>query len=418
MLYVALNSHTAGKYRKESLNGREHLVTEMVPIVGNTVMNEGLYPEDEVAASYQQLNNIPAPNGHPRIGNKSVSAFHPVAINAHNTGGFIRSPRRDGCRVICEFWLDVEVANGSDDGKELISRIENGKKVGVSTGLTLDQSFENGEGADGKPYKWVGSNFEFDHVAILLNERAAGEHAGTELVINGEKVSCAEIKNELSAWEIREKIDEFLAKEGFYVYVVDFFPESRAVIYEETPREGGESKTYRRSYDISDDEEVLLGSAIEEVDRKVTYETVNQEESSQMANKDDNAGGGDAPISIENARTRLEGDGYTILNASETEAYNAFVAKKEDFDAYEIAQNKALDELRKDVVENSALTDEDVAAMGEAQLTRLKESFKANGGGGPNRVDNAARGGVVPNTENSQGAEVIDYMNPPLAKEA
>jgi hypothetical protein len=56
--------------------------------------------------------------------------------------------------------------------------------------------------------------------------------------------------------------------------------------------------------------------------------------------------------------------------------------------------------------------------MGEAPLTRLKESFKANGGGGPNRVDNAARGGVVPNTENSQGAEVIDYMNPPLAKEA
>lgn len=201
---VAINSTTSGHFKNRSMNGRKHIVTAMVPIVGDTVMNSGLYPEAEVASSYLQLNNLPAPKSHPKIDGFSVSAFHPAAINSQNIGGFIRNPKRQGKMVVNEFWLDIEVANRTPDGLELIHRIENKELVGVSTGLTLNREISSGTAPNGQAYDWIGHNFKFDHVAILLNEDAAGKDVGTQLILNssGEGqyiqetfiVNCAEVE--------------------------------------------------------------------------------------------------------------------------------------------------------------------------------------------------------------------------------
>ena len=53
---ITINSRTTGHFRKESLDGREHIVTEMVPIVGNSVMNRGFYPDDEVTKAFNSRN--------------------------------------------------------------------------------------------------------------------------------------------------------------------------------------------------------------------------------------------------------------------------------------------------------------------------------------------------------------------------
>lgn len=184
-LKILINSKTSGKFKREIIDGRSHLVTTMMPIRGDITMNNIFYPDQEVTNSFMQLNMLPAPNGHPVVNGVSVPAWHPVANNKHNIGGFLRNPRKKGKRVFVDFLLDEEIANNSDAGKETIKRIESGERLGVSTGLSIAQVI-NKTGTDdfGKGFTREGKGFQFDHVATLLNEEAAGAHAGTELILN------------------------------------------------------------------------------------------------------------------------------------------------------------------------------------------------------------------------------------------
>ena len=182
---IAINSQIeTNQHTTETINGRDHIVVNMRPIRGDTTMNGIFYPLSEVKNSFEQLNNKPAPNGHPQVNNQNISAFHPLAVNAHNIGAFVRNPKMNGKQVITELVVDVEVANKVDDGKELVKRIKNKEPVGVSTGLIINL-IEDAHGSDdyGHEYNVIGRSYEFDHVAILLNEKAAGAHAGTELMI-------------------------------------------------------------------------------------------------------------------------------------------------------------------------------------------------------------------------------------------
>ena len=141
-------------------------------------MNELFYPQIVVANAAPQLEMLPAPDGHPVIDGKPVSAYNPLAINAANFGGFTRSPRMDGKRVVTDLVIDTDVANRSDRGRRIVSRIKNGKKIGVSTGLIADVI--NAKGKVGK-YKYNGKveSITFDHVAILLDAQPAGENTYT-----------------------------------------------------------------------------------------------------------------------------------------------------------------------------------------------------------------------------------------------
>jgi hypothetical protein len=182
---VIVNSRTSGKFRNERINGRPHIVTDMVSIVGDTVMNQILYPLDEVEKSHLQLSDLPAPAGHPVVNGKDTSAMHPLAINAQNIGGMIRKPRMAGKRVINELALDLEVAEKDERGLELIKRIKNAEKVGVSTGGLA--KFENATGTapgDGRRFQNIARDIKWDHVAILLDNNAAGDHVGTQLLLN------------------------------------------------------------------------------------------------------------------------------------------------------------------------------------------------------------------------------------------
>ncbi|WP_258320038.1 phage tail fiber protein [Enterobacter hormaechei] len=72
--------------RRETYNGREHLVLPSYTLPANVVMNGGLYTQEQIDAHYQGLEGTLAPLGHPQVNGQFVSAFSPEGINAGHTG--------------------------------------------------------------------------------------------------------------------------------------------------------------------------------------------------------------------------------------------------------------------------------------------------------------------------------------------
>lgn len=72
---------TANTIRRETYNGREHIVVPSYTLPFNIVMNREYYPEAEIIANYQSLEGTLAPLGHPTVDGKFVSAFSPEGLN-------------------------------------------------------------------------------------------------------------------------------------------------------------------------------------------------------------------------------------------------------------------------------------------------------------------------------------------------
>lgn len=400
---IAINSRTSGTFRNEKIGGRDHIITTMMPIRGDTTMNGLMYPDADVKASFMQLNMMPAPNGHPVINGEHVPAFHPVAINAFNVGGFIRNPRKKGKRVFVDFCLDVDVANRCGDGKKLIANIEEGKKVGVSTGLTVNQVV-NQSGSDdfGKAFTRIGHGFNFDHVAVLLDEVAAGEHAGTELILNeaaGDMIVNLEI-NELSADEMYQGVREALRQTGQaneWVWVQEIFPDSRTMIYQIEPKEGNPSdaKLFSRSFSFDENDEISLSDDAVEVVRRVEFEPVTTATNTEGEEMDQKLLvlaiiGNSANTFTVDDKAKLEAMSETEIVAAlsvneeraqaimvnsgfDLKGYEHFILNRESFEAFEAKETERLDEVRAKIVANSEMTEDMLKGKSEAELNVLAE---------------------------------------------
>jgi len=423
---IAINSTTDGHYRTEMLNNREHIVTTMVPIVGNTVMNGGFYSDAEVEKSYNQLDMLPAPNKHPTVAGQNVSAFHPLAVNAQNFGAVVRNPTKEGEVVTNELWVDAEVANKSKDGKELIKRIKNKKKVGVSTGLTLKQRAANGTAADGKDYTWEGADFKFDHVAILLNEKAAGDHVGTALKFNEgqddeDTIDIVQI-NELTTTQLYQKLRELITPARsddchVYAWPDEIFPDSKQFIYEKRIR-GEKRKLFKRGYAIdSNDVVTLLGDEVEVV-KKITFEPVGEQNTNNMENempKEDKAvkaaaassgqEAGAAPTvsnedAIANAQALLKENGFTANSEADQAKIDKLLANSDKLESLLANEDTRIGEIKADIVKNSTMTEDELEGMSEGVLTKLQNQFRpanysGQGGSGVTNTngDDAPAGG-------------------------
>jgi hypothetical protein len=232
MSKIVINSIIDSKFDNVLLNERDHLVAKMIPIVGDSIMNRIFYPDSEVESSFNQLNDLPAPNRHPKLNGEDVSAFHPAATNAFNIGAFIKNPVKSDKSVSCELCIDIELANKFDDGVELIKRIKNGGFIGVSTGLTA--KIEN---VANNNYDCIATDYVFDHVAILLREDPAGGEDTRVLnckIINdetnqkGETMNLLEMiaKEEAIAGEALKAILNKVSKEDMSLIISNGLKES------------------------------------------------------------------------------------------------------------------------------------------------------------------------------------------------
>jgi len=240
--------------RRETHNGREHLVLPSYTLPANVVMNGGLYTEDEINAHYQGLEGTLAPLGHPQVNGQFVSAFSPEGLNVGYVGAWNRNVKKSGNRIYVEKWVDVARAEESEGGRELLERvaaIERGDDVPpihTSVAAFLDQLEPNEQqratGAD-----WVAKIHSMDHDAILLHEvGAATPEQGVGLMVNADlaqplKANSGALVGE-SYREREQRLDraakaKFAAGADEYAWVADF-TDSQAVII----LNNGEPKVY------------------------------------------------------------------------------------------------------------------------------------------------------------------------------
>ncbi|HBL8954514.1 hypothetical protein ACE3KH_13470 [Enterobacter cloacae subsp. cloacae] len=240
--------------RRETYNGREHLVLPSYTLPANVVMNGGLYTQEQIDAHYKGLEGTLAPLGHPQVNGQFVSAFSPEGINAGHIGAWNRNVKKSGNRIYLEKWVDVARAGESEGGKELLERvaaIERGEDVPpihTSVAAFLDQLEPNEQqratGAD-----WVAKIHSMDHDAILLHEvGAATPEQGVGLMVNADlaqplKANSGALVGE--SYREREQRLDRAAKAKFalgtdeYAWVADF-TDSQAVII----RNGGTAEVF------------------------------------------------------------------------------------------------------------------------------------------------------------------------------
>lgn len=240
--------------RRETYNGREHLVLPSYTLPANVVMNGGLYTQEQIDAHYQGLEGTLAPLGHPQVNGQFVSAFSPEGINAGHIGAWNRNVKKSGNRIYLEKWVDVARASESEGGKELLERvaaIERGEDVPpihTSVAAFLDQ-LEPNDQQRATGAEWVADIHGMDHDAILLHEvGAATPEQGVGLMVNADlaqplKANSGALVGE-SYREREQRLDraakaKFAAGTDEYAWIADF-TDSQAVII----RNGGTAEVF------------------------------------------------------------------------------------------------------------------------------------------------------------------------------
>lgn len=240
--------------RREVHNGRDHIVIPSYTLPANVVMNNELYPESEIDAHYKGLEGTLAPLGHPTVNGQFVSAFSPEGINVGYAGAWNRNVKKSGNRIYLEKWVDVLKASESENGRELIARveaIERGEDVPpihTSVAVFRDQLPASDE------QKAMGANHvvkihAMDHDAILLHEvGAATPEQGVGLMVNADLAQPLRTNSGAligESYRERERRIEKAARDRFasgqdeYCWVADF-TDSQAVII----RNGGDAQIY------------------------------------------------------------------------------------------------------------------------------------------------------------------------------
>lgn len=236
--------------RHETIDGRDHIVVPSYTLPDDVIMNGGLYPHDEIEASYRSLEGTLAPIGHPQVNGEYVSAIHPIAINAYHVGAFNRNVQRRGSRVYVEKVIDTATAQLTPKGQALLDAINAGRPIHTSTGIWMKRDFA----ANGDGYEWTAREMEFDHDAILLDEPgAATPEQGVGMMVNtadakplvpnlGEVMLGPDNVNAQRDALNQALRDKYVFDNESYAYVENF--DSRVVVY--CTRDGLFSDEYTR----------------------------------------------------------------------------------------------------------------------------------------------------------------------------
>ncbi|MGT3187819.1 hypothetical protein [Yersinia enterocolitica] len=240
--------------RRETYNGRDHIVIPSYTLPANVIMNKEFYPESEISAHYQGLEGTLAPLGHPTVNGQRVSAFSPEGINIGHIGAFNRNVKKSGNRVFVEKWVDIEVANRTEGGRELLARvaqIERGEDVPpIHTSVAVFR--ERSEAPDdlkAQGADWIVKIHAMDHDAILLHEvGAATPEQGVGLMVNADLATPLQANSGAligESFRERERRLEKAAKDRFapgdndYAWIADF-TDSQVVII----KNGGDAQVY------------------------------------------------------------------------------------------------------------------------------------------------------------------------------
>jgi hypothetical protein len=393
-----------------SKSGGYYLIKGVCGAVDDIVMNSVLYPAEQLAAGVKSLEGKPAPAGHPKnSAGQAISALNGEALASAWIGSYCVNARHEGGRSLVDIKVNEKQARAHEQGELLCNRLDaaidgtNADPVHVSTGLFFQPIATNGE-AGGKKYSRIATNLEYDHLAILLNERGAGspeDGVGMFLNEDGQAEEVEEFTLNAEPADRRVQLPKWLASmtpewikglicngadvsfdqitSGLYAHMTEgcWIQEvfDRYAVWRN--RDG---KLYRQDYSVASDGSVSFTGTAQEVTRKVSYQPINNREDDQVFKETIIAALNAAGISGAAAMTDAQLlDAYNALKAQphldalnkaneKLTAANSKIAEHEA--AAKAAETAERDALATKLATNSSLTADDFKAM---PLARLKE---------------------------------------------
>ena len=386
-----------------SKDGNTYTIRDVVGAVDDIVMNSRLYPADQLKAAAATLEGKPAPAGHPKnSAGQAISALNGEALASAWIGSYVRNARHEAGRTVADVVVNEAQARAHPDGAKLIERLDaaiagnNSEPIHVSTGLMMDPITANGE-SRGKKYSSIVTNIRYDHLAILLNERGAAQpEDGVGMFLNsaGESEQVEEViintepedlrtrgllgwikrlignESEMSFYEVTDKLQTALPH-GSWIREVY----SKRAIYA-MERQGGESAYFQQDYAIDSSGSVsLLGSPVE-VTRRVEYKPVETNERTDAVKQHILAALNAAGIQTESMDESALLSAYNaLITKPAADALSAANAKIAEIEAgAKAAEAAELDKLAGQMAVNSALTADDLKALGLKRLREIQAS--------------------------------------------
>lgn len=282
--------------------GGIYTVRDVCGAVDEIVMNQMLYPADQLAAGAPSLEGRPAPAGHPKDSQgRFISALNGEALLTSYAGAICRNARHEGGRTLVDVVVNEAQAKAHPDGAKLVERLDaaisgnNADPIHVSTGVLVQAIAANGE-SRGKKYSRIATNLQYDHLAILLHEPGAGTPAdGVGMFVNSDGTEAAvEVVNVSASPEdrrgdgvlswARQQLRRLLGNSGddlSFDAITDQLYKGltggawlREVFDRYAVWTDGNGKLYRQDYTVSSDGSVAWSGTAVEVTRKVSYEEV------------------------------------------------------------------------------------------------------------------------------------------------
>lgn len=396
-----------------SKSGGIYTIKGVVGAVDDIVMNQMLYPADQLAKGVATMNGKPAPSGHPKNAKgQHISATSGEALLSSYMGAVCVNARHEGGRSQWDIQVNEAQARAHPDGVKLVDRLDaaiagnNVDPIHVSTGLFVDAITANGESL-GKKYTRIATNLQYDHLAILLNEQGAGTpEQGVGMFLNaaGEEEEIETVEVNTDPLDLRgegvlgglKSILRRLLGNG----TPDLsFDQITGALYTQLPKDswlrdvydryvvwtGTDGKFWKQDYSVSSDGSVAFSGNPVEVERRVDYVTVTNHKDDQVKETIIaalNAAGISGVAAMTDAQlltayNALQAKPHIdALNEAQTKltAANAKVAEAEL--AANAAKEAELTALATELAANTSLKPEDFKAMGLERCKELKANSK------------------------------------------
>lgn len=160
------------KISHRNFRGTPHLV---VPVVAfkEGVFNELFSPAVEIELATPSWAGRPVPIHHPQDSSGEAVTANSVEVLESDSviGKFMNTQFVDNA-LQGEFFFDLNKANKSEQGKQVVSNLKAGRPLDVSVGFFSRIVKDPGAFGD-KEYTFVARDHKPDHVAVLLEEKGA-----------------------------------------------------------------------------------------------------------------------------------------------------------------------------------------------------------------------------------------------------
>lgn len=389
-----------------SKSGNLYTIKDVCGAVDGIVMNSALYPAEELKSSASSLDGKPAPAGHPKDGDgRYISALNGAALLNAYIGSICTNARHEGGRTLVDIVVNEAQAKAHPDGVKLIERLDaaitgnNADPIHVSTGLLCKMLTANGE-SGGKKYSRIATGIQYDHLAILLNEKGAGtpdQGVGMFLNSDGQEVEVETVEvNEqaidrrfegVTGWIRKLLGNSDLSFDQIYEGLRSVLPEGswpREVFAKYCIYMGSDDRLHQQDYLVDSGGSVALVGQPVEVVRKVEYEPVTNSNEVDTVKEKILAALNAAGIKTEGLdESQLLTAYNTLVNQPTQDKLNAANAQIATFEANARAlQETEVTALATELAVNSVLSADDLKKLG---IDRLKE-LKANAHAAPIQV--------------------------------